>query len=150
MADRATHTVTVAAPVARLFGIVADFARYPEWAHDVKAAEVLAVDDDGRATEVAFTAGAMGRETSYVLQYDWSGAPDRISWRLVRGDIMDEIDGSYTFGPSETEPGATDVVYDLSIALRMPLPGFVKRRAEVRILNTIKELKARAEAAVSA
>ena len=28
----------------------------------------------------------------------------------------------------------------------MPLPGFVKRRAEVRILNTVKELKARAEA----
>ena len=28
----------------------------------------------------------------------------------------------------------------------VPLPGFVKRRAEVRILNTVKELKARAEA----
>ena len=27
----------------------------------------------------------------------------------------------------------------------LPLPGFVKRRAEVRILNTVKELKARAE-----
>ena len=41
---------------------------------------------------------------------------------------------------------ATDVVYDLSIELVVPLPGFVKRRAEVRILNTVKELKARAEA----
>ena len=39
-----------------------------------------------------------------------------------------------------------DVVYDLSIELVVPLPGFVKRRAEVRILNTVKELKARAEA----
>jgi hypothetical protein len=28
----------------------------------------------------------------------------------------------------------------------VPLPGFVKRRAEVRILNTVRELKTRAEA----
>ena len=36
--------------------------------------------------------------------------------------------------------------YDLAIELVVPLPGFVKRRAEVRILNTIKEMKAYAEA----
>ncbi|MEY3456519.1 MAG: hypothetical protein RIR38_781, partial [Actinomycetota bacterium] len=33
----------------------------------------------------------------------------------------------------------------LSIELIIPLPGFVKRRAEVRILSTLKELKARIE-----
>jgi hypothetical protein len=37
------------------------------------------------------------------------------------------------------------VTYTLSIELVVPLPGFVKRRAEVRILNTLKELKARVE-----
>ena len=35
--------------------------------------------------------------------------------------------------------------YDLAIELVVPLPGFVKRRAEVRILNTVRELKTRAE-----
>ena len=39
-----------------------------------------------------------------------------------------------------------DVRYDLAIELVVPLPGFVKRRAEVRILNTVRELKVRAEA----
>jgi len=38
------------------------------------------------------------------------------------------------------------VRYDLTIELVVPLPGFVKRRAEVRILNTVRELKTRAEA----
>jgi hypothetical protein len=28
----------------------------------------------------------------------------------------------------------------------VPLPGFVKRRAEVRIVNSVKDLKARIEA----
>ena len=50
------------------------------------------------------------------------------------------------FTPSAATPGGTDVVYELSIELIVPIPGFVKRRAEVRILNTVKELKTRAEA----
>ena len=63
---------------------------------------------------------------------------------MVRGDIQRAIEGSYHFSPASD--GGTEVRYDLVIDLVVPLPGFVKRRAEVRILNTVKELKARAEA----
>jgi len=41
--------------------------------------------------------------------------------------------------------GRTLVRYDLEIDLAVPLPGFIKRRAEVRILKTVRELKVRAE-----
>jgi hypothetical protein len=64
---------------------------------------------------------------------------------MVKGDIMRAIDGSYTFSPAAG--GSTDVTYTLSIELIVPLPGFVKRRAEVRIVNSVKDLKARVEAA---
>ena len=41
---------------------------------------------------------------------------------------------------------ATDVVYELAIDLVYPIPGFVKRRAEGRIIKTaLSELKARVE-----
>jgi hypothetical protein len=63
---------------------------------------------------------------------------------MLRGDIMRTIDGAYHFAPSSD--GGTEVRYDLAIELVVPLPGFVKRRAEVRILNTVRELKTRAEA----
>ena len=55
---------------------------------------------------------------------------------------MRSIRGAYTF---ETVPDGTRVTYDLAIELVVPLPGFVKRRAEVRILDTLKELKTRSE-----
>ena len=58
---------------------------------------------------------------------------------------MRACDGAYVFTPSDNEPASTHVTYELSIELVVPLPGFVKRRAEVRILNTVKELKTRAE-----
>jgi hypothetical protein len=63
---------------------------------------------------------------------------------MIKGDIERAIDGAYHFRADGE--GGTYVRYDLAIELATPLPGFVKRRAEVRILNTIRELKARAEA----
>ena len=93
--------------------------------------------------EVEFRASALGRSTHYTLSYDYSSAPTVLAWSMLRGDIMRTIDGAYHFSP--TSDGGTEVRYDLIIDLVVPLPGFVKRRAEVRILNTVRELKMRAE-----
>jgi uncharacterized protein YndB with AHSA1/START domain len=146
MAEAATRTTTIAASPEALWTIVTDFERYPEWALDVKQAVVTARDTAGRPAEVEFRAGALGRSAHYTLAYDYGEAPQQLSWSLVKGDIVRAIDGFYVFTPSTTLPGGTDVVYDLAIEVVVPMPGFVKRRAEVRILNTLKELKARAEA----
>ncbi|MBJ7505339.1 MAG: SRPBCC family protein [Ilumatobacteraceae bacterium] len=142
MIDQATETEHVAASPARCFEIAIDFERYPEWAHDIKEANVLERDASGRAIKVEYRASALGRSTHYTLGYDYSQAPERISWSLVEGDIMRAIDGAYTF---VSGGNGTDVTYSLKIELIVPLPGFVKRRAEVRILHTLKELKTRAE-----
>jgi ribosome-associated toxin RatA of RatAB toxin-antitoxin module len=143
MAESASQTITIAASPERCFEIVTDFPSYPEWARDLKEAIVRERDELGRPTEVEFRASALGRSTHYTLAYDYTGAPQTLSWSMVKGDIMRAIDGTYHFGAAPS--GGTDVRYDLAIELVVPLPGFVKRRAEVRILNTIRELKVRAE-----
>jgi ribosome-associated toxin RatA of RatAB toxin-antitoxin module len=145
MSDQTTNRTTIAASASKCFDVVVDFEHYPEWTKDVKEATILRRDEQGRPVEVEFRAAAMGRSTRYTLGYDYAAAPEKISWHLVHGDIMRAIDGSYVFEPAPGDQGATDVTYSLSIDLVVPLPGFVKRRAEVRILNTIRELKARAE-----
>jgi ribosome-associated toxin RatA of RatAB toxin-antitoxin module len=143
MTESASQTITIDATPERCLDVVVDFPSYPDWAKDVKASTVLSRDDDGRATEVEFRASALGRSTYYTLAYDYSAAPAVVAWSLVKGDITRAIDGAYHF--STTASGGTEVRYDLSIELIAPLPAFVKRRAEVRILNTIRELKTRAE-----
>lgn len=143
MADTASLTISIAAPLEKCWEIATDFERYPEWATDVKSAVVLQRDGDGRATEVEFRTSALGRSTHYVLAYDYAAAPHRLAWRMVKGDIMRAVDGAYMFAPDAS--GGVVLTYNLSIDLIVPLPGFVKRRAEVRILNTVKELKVRAE-----
>ena len=143
MADTASQTTRIAAPPDRVWAIAADVEHYPEWAKDVKDVVVRARDGEGRPTEVEFRASALGRSTHYTLAYDYAQAPAVLSWSLLRGDIMRTIDGAYRFAANDA--GGTDVTYDQSIELVVPLPGFVKRRAEVRILNTVRELKVRAE-----
>ena len=142
MADRASQSINIAAAPERVWQIATDVERYPEWARDIKSVTVLSRDGEGRPAEVEFRASALGRSTHYTLRYDYAEAPGVLAWHMVKGDIMRSIEGAYHFSPSGS---GTEVRYDLAIELVVPLPGFVKRRAEVRILNTVRELKTRAE-----
>ena len=144
MAETATETITIAAPLERVWEIATDIERYPIWTHDVKDVIVTSRDDEGRPSEVEFRTSALGRSTHYTLAYDYSEAPGTLAWSMVKGDIQRSIDGAFMFEP--LPDGGTHVQYDLAIELVVPLPGFVKRRAERRILNAIRELKAFAEA----
>ena len=142
MSDRVTETTAIAASPEAVLAILLDFPRYPEWAHDLKAVEVLDTDAAGRATRVRFRAAGMGRSTSYVLAYDHA-TPGVLAWVLEDGDITRKLDGRYVL---EAADGGTTVTYELEVELIVPLPGFVKRRTQGKIMHTaLRELKAVAE-----
>ena len=145
MPDKAHEQAVINAPVDAVYDALVDFERYPEWAGDLKQATVVERDDEGRAKVVEFRAAAMGRSTTYRLRYDYEGAPGKLAWVLESGDLERELDGAYHLREAE-ESGTTEVVYELSVDLVLPIPGFVKRRAEARIIKTaLSELKGRVE-----
>ena len=54
------------------------------------------------------------------------------------------------FGRSTSYTLSTEVTYTLDVELRVPLPGFIKRRAQSRIMHTaLEELKARVESSLT-
>ena len=141
MADQTTQEMRINAPLDTIWAVLTDFEQYPTWARDLKEASVVQRDDEGRPTAVRFRAAAMGRSTSYTLRYQWDDVPNRLPWELVDGDIMRVLDGAYEFSEHD---GGTDVTYHLRVELVIPLPGFVKRRAEARIVSTaLEELRER-------
>jgi uncharacterized protein YndB with AHSA1/START domain len=151
VAEQTSEHTIIQAPVERCFAALTDFESYPEWAADLKEVAVLERDADDRAVVVEFRAAAMGRSTTYRLRYDYTDAPSKLGWMLDEGDIQRELDGAYHLEPAEDDPASTHVIYELSIDLIMPIPGFIKRRAEARILKTaLDQLKTRVEGAAGA
>ncbi len=144
--EERTVQAVVAATAEQCFAVAMDLESYPEWAHGITAATITERDDQGRPRVAVFEAESFGRRTRYSLVYDLSQAPHRISWNLVEGDLMRRIDGVYSFVPSADAPDVTEVTYELAIDLAVPMPGFVKRRAEGKIVSAaLSEFRARVE-----
>lgn len=136
--------ISIAASPEACFAVAIDFEDYPKWAADIKSVEVLERDAEGRGTRVRFRAAAMGQSIRYTLEYDYRDAPRCLSWVQTAGEVTRKLDGSYTVDPNDA--GGTDLTYHLVAELKVPIVGFIKRRAELRILGTaLRELKAHAE-----
>ena len=143
MADRASASITVAAPPPAVMAVIADFDAYPQWTSQVKTVEVLERDAEGRGISVRFVIDAGIVRDEYTLAYDWS-VPDELSWHLVKGQMQKAQIGTYALRPSGS---GTDVRYDLTVDLAIPMIGLFKRKAEKTIIDTaLKGLKARVEA----
>ena len=146
MLDEATETRIIRASPARCFEIAADVENYGQWTADLKDAQVLERDADERPALVEFRAAAMGRSTTYALRYNHDEAPSRLSWVQESGDITKRLDGWYSFDAIDGEADQCEVTYHLEVELVVPLPGFVKRRAEGRIIHTaLDDLQRQAE-----
>ncbi len=145
MTETAHERIRVDAPAERCWDVAVDFESYPEWVRDVKEARIVDRDAQGRGHLVEFRAAALGKSIRYILEYDYTEAPEAFSWKFVEGDMLRRLDGTYRF--EADGDGATRVHYDLAVELAVPLPGLVKRRAAGLIMGSaLKELKRQVEA----
>jgi len=142
MAARTTSRIVIAAPRPAVMAVIADFAAYPQWASGVRAAEVVE-QEDGRASRVRFTLDAGPVKDTYVLGYDWDGDA-AVRWHLAEaGSVVSAMDGGYLLADTG---GGTETTYELSVDIRIPMPGLLKRRAEKTIIDTaLKGLKNQVE-----
>ena len=143
MASRTSSRITIAAPRAAVMTVIADFGTYPQWASAVRSAEVLGEEADGRASRVRFTLDAGVVKDTYVLGYDWDGDAGVHGHLAEPGSVISGMTGGYLLAG---EGGQTEATYELSVDLRIPMPGLLKRRAEKMIIDTaLKGLKNRVE-----
>ncbi|MEX2289776.1 MAG: SRPBCC family protein [Mycobacteriales bacterium] len=142
MADVASSTITISMPPEQVLEVIADVARYPEWTGQIKSAEVLEAGADGRPRQARFVMDAGVLKDEYVLQYDWTATG--VSWELVgRSSVQKSQVGSYSLVPTGE---GTEVTYQLSVDIAMPMLGMFKRKAEKMIMDSaLKELKKRVE-----
>ncbi|MFE6284089.1 SRPBCC family protein [Streptomyces sp. NPDC057877] len=144
MAEHTSSSITIEAPAADVMSVIADFARYPDWTGEVKEAEVLATDAQGRAEQVRLVMDAGAIKDDQTLEYTWAGG-NEVSWTLVKSQMLRSLDGSYLLKP--LGPSSTEVTYQLTVDVKIPMLGMIKRKAEKVIIDrALAGLKKRVEA----
>ena len=103
--------------------------------------------DDGTGKRVRFVLDAGAIRDTYVLDYTWDvddSGQGVLSWSLVESSVLKALDGAYEL----TMAGdGTEVRYELSVDLRIPMLGMLRRKAERAIIDTaLSELKKHVEA----
>lgn len=135
MVQKAYEEIHVEASPENCVEIISNFECYPDWVPDIKEVEVLRRDLDGKGSLVTFRAAAIGRSINYTLEYFYGENPLRCAWQLKEGELLRILSGKYEFEPVSDEPNRTLVRYDLAVDLEVPLPSFIKRRLETRLLH---------------
>ena len=142
MADKTTSSIEVSAPVDAVMEVIADLEAYPQWVTGISSTEVLSQFDDGRPEQARFSVDSGPIKDTYVLEYTWDNDTS-VSWELVEAELLTAMDGEYRLTAGD---GATQVEYTLSVGLKIPMIGMIKRRAEKVIVDTaLKGLKERVE-----
>ena len=142
---RTTSDIVIDAPADQIMDVIADFGAYPDWATGVKAANIVAGSEGGRAEQVHFILDATPIRDEYDLGYTWDGNRS-VSWSLAeKGSMLKSMDGAYVLEPLADDQ--TRVTYQLAVDVSIPLLGMLKRKAEKVIIDTaLKGLKKQVEA----
>jgi ribosome-associated toxin RatA of RatAB toxin-antitoxin module len=143
MAAQTTSSIIIAASPANIMAVIADLEAYPQWTASVRQVEILTVyEDDARPGEARFVLDAGPIKDTYTLTYEWDD-DNEVRWSLVEGSLIKGLTGSYVLVPTAD---GTEVTYQLTVDVAIPMLGLMKRKAEKVIIDTaLKELKKRVE-----
>ncbi len=144
MTDLSKSLISIDAPIADVQKALFDLDKYPEWSTQIKSAEALARDDQGRITKVKMSIDAGMMKDRLTLDYDWSQAPNKLSFSLDEADLLTGMDGTYTI--TSVDEGTTEVSYELEVSLSMPVPAMMRQKAEKATIDAaLAQLKSHLE-----
>ena len=133
-------SIDVDVPIARMFEVVTDYERYPEFLPDVRRAELKR--RDGNIAEVTFEIEVIKR-IRYTLRMEET-EPTALNWTLVKGDFMKLNNGRWTLEAlGEQQTRAT---YAIELKLGAMVPSSITTKLAARNLpDTLERFKRQAE-----
>ncbi len=137
--------VVVQAGIEKLFDIIVDYGRYPEFVPGIKACHARKVDGE---THVDYDLDLGLRRIKYVLRHQ-EERPRKVSWSLVSGEVLKVSNGSWELTP---EGAATRARYSVDIQIAKPplvpqalLDRMSDQLTRVQLPRTLEAFRARAE-----
>ncbi|MCB1290046.1 MAG: SRPBCC family protein [Mycobacterium sp.] len=149
MAESVSESVKINASPAEVMAVIANLEDYPNWSDGFTAVEIITTHDDGGPRDASFSITTPVGKDSYELSYVWAG-DESVSWTLnsdedgkPKSSMMKKLIGSYTLVP---DGDGTKVTYTLEIDPKIPMMGFMKKKAAATIVDqALNGLKRRVE-----
>ena len=137
-------TISIDAPLAAVQEALFALDKYPDWSTQIKSAEALTHDDQGRITKVKMSIDAGMMKDRPTLDYDWSAAPGTLSFSLDEADLLTGMDGVYSI--KSIDEDTTEVTYQLQVSVSMPVPAMMRQKAEKATIDAaLTQLKTHLE-----
>jgi coenzyme Q-binding protein COQ10 len=140
-----TRDILIAVSPEKLFDVIADYARYPEFVPGVKACRPKRA---GASVDVEYQLDLGVKTIRYTLRH-LEERPRKVTWSLVSGEWMKVSNGSWELAD---EGGKTRARYTVEIQIAKPplIPQSVIDRigdelTRVQLPKTLEAFKARAE-----
>ena len=144
MAEKTAQTIYIDADPGTVMDVIADIGSYPDWVSEYREAEVLEADPDGNPKVARLVLDTSVLKDTLVLSYQWPKDRGSVRWSLVSSSLLRSLDGVYRLA---SKGSGTDVTYELTVDIAIPMIGLLKRKAERRLIDTaLKDLKKRVEA----
>ena len=123
--------------------VLFDISNYPTWSRSIKATKVESSDNQGRPVRIQLTIEAGMLRDKPTLEYDWSQAPEKVTFSLVDADLLTQMDGTYIV---KSVGDDTEVSYELETDVSMPVPKPMLQAAELGTIKAaLEELKSHLE-----
>lgn len=144
MSDWTQASLTIAAPRELVLTVLGDLEAYPQWNDEFASVRVLARDPEGRPRSVRIRLESPALRDEFVLDYVWHGDAG-MEWVLTEeGQVLRRLDGAYRL--TDLGDGTTKVGYQLTVDVKVPLIGALKRKAEKTVIDrALRGLRQRVE-----
>ena len=139
---QASRSVTVNVAPEKLFDIIADYEKYPEFLPEVKKVKVEA--GQGSIKEVTYTVDIKAKVINYTLKHT-AERPNKLAWTMIKGEMMKGNDGTWIL-KAGAQPDTTEATYTIDLRLSALVPGFIEKAlAEQSLPALLTNFKNRAE-----
>jgi ribosome-associated toxin RatA of RatAB toxin-antitoxin module len=115
----ASRTEVVDVDINKLYDVLADYAKYPEFVDGVKEIKVLSKSETAAQVEYSIN---MIKNFKYIINIKQE-RPTRISWQLDSGDLFKKNDGEWKL--KDLGNGKTEVTYSLDLDFKMFAPSSI-------------------------
>ncbi|HZI09192.1 MAG TPA: SRPBCC family protein [Myxococcus sp.] len=138
----ASKTIVINAPIEKVFDVITQYERYPEFLPEVK--ETRTVNRKGNTVDVHYKVDVM-KTVRYSIRVT-EERPTRMSWSFIEGEMMKDNKGSWVLeAQGEKQTKAT---YTVEMALGALVPkAIVNALVETSLPKMLDAFKRRAEGA---